>query len=85
MSKRYGFICVDRDDDGTGALRRYRKNPSLVPGCHRQPRSPVMRARCERRRCEKRGDMRDMRSPAIRPVQDAAQTAVFDVSIAALP
>lgn len=25
MSKRYGFICVDRDDDGTGALKRYRK------------------------------------------------------------
>ena len=44
-----------------------------------------MRVRCERRRCEKRGDMRDMRSPAIRPVQDAAQTAVFDISIAALP
>ncbi len=44
-----------------------------------------MRVRCERRRCEKRGDMRDRRSLAIRPVQDAAQTAVFDVSIAALP
>lgn len=25
MSKRYGFIYVDRDDDGTGALKRYRK------------------------------------------------------------
>ena len=25
MSKRYGFIYVDRNDDGTGALARYRK------------------------------------------------------------
>lgn len=25
MSKRYGFIYVDRDDDGTGTLRRIRK------------------------------------------------------------
>lgn len=25
MSKRYGFIYVDRDDDGTGTLQRYRK------------------------------------------------------------
>lgn len=25
MSKRYGFICVDRDYEGTGTLRRYRK------------------------------------------------------------
>ncbi len=25
MSKRYGFIYVDRDDDGTGTLERYRK------------------------------------------------------------
>lgn len=25
MSKRYGFIYVDRDDDGTGTLARYRK------------------------------------------------------------
>ena len=25
MSKRYGFIYVDRNDDGTGTLERYRK------------------------------------------------------------
>ena len=25
MSKRYGFIYVDRNDDGTGSLSRYRK------------------------------------------------------------
>lgn len=25
MSKRYGFIYVDRNDDGTGTLARYKK------------------------------------------------------------
>ena len=25
MSKRYGFIYVDRNDDGSGSLKRYRK------------------------------------------------------------
>ena len=25
MSKRYGFIYVDRNDDGSGTLARYRK------------------------------------------------------------
>ncbi len=25
MSKRYGFIYVDRNDDGTGTLERYAK------------------------------------------------------------
>ena len=25
MSKRYGFIYVDRDDEGNGTLKRYRK------------------------------------------------------------
>ena len=25
MSKRYGFIYVDRNDDGTGTLARHRK------------------------------------------------------------
>ena len=25
MSKRYGFIYVDRNDDGTGSLQRYPK------------------------------------------------------------
>jgi len=25
LSKRYGFIYVDRNDDGTGSLDRYRK------------------------------------------------------------
>ena len=25
LSKRYGFIYVDRDDDGTGTLARYKK------------------------------------------------------------
>ena len=25
MSKRYGFIYVDRNDDGTGSLARYKK------------------------------------------------------------
>ncbi|MGW8181198.1 MAG: family 1 glycosylhydrolase, partial [bacterium] len=26
MSKRYGLIYVDRNDDGSGTLRRYRKS-----------------------------------------------------------
>ena len=25
LSKRYGFVYVDRNDDGTGTLERYRK------------------------------------------------------------
>ena len=25
MSKRYGFIYVDRDDDGSGSMKRYKK------------------------------------------------------------
>ena len=25
MKKRYGYIYVDRNDDGTGSLKRYRK------------------------------------------------------------
>ena len=25
MSKRYGFIYVDRNDDGSGTLNRYKK------------------------------------------------------------
>jgi 6-phospho-beta-glucosidase len=25
MSKRYGFIYVDRNDDGSGSLNRYKK------------------------------------------------------------
>jgi len=25
MSKRYGYIYVDRNDDGTGSLNRYKK------------------------------------------------------------
>lgn len=25
MSKRYGFIYVDRDDDGNGTFKRYKK------------------------------------------------------------
>ena len=25
MSKRYGFVYVDRNDDGSGSLSRYRK------------------------------------------------------------
>ena len=25
MSKRYGFVYVDRNDDGSGTLARYRK------------------------------------------------------------
>ena len=25
MSKRYGFIYVDRNDDGSGSLKRYKK------------------------------------------------------------
>ena len=25
MSKRYGFIYVDRNDDGSGSLERYKK------------------------------------------------------------
>ena len=25
MSKRYGFIYVDRNDDGSGTMTRYRK------------------------------------------------------------
>lgn len=27
MSKRYGFIYVDRDDQGNGTLKRTKKNP----------------------------------------------------------
>ena len=30
MKKRYGFIYVDRNDDGSGSNRRYRK--SLLAG-----------------------------------------------------
>lgn len=26
MSKRYGFIYVDRNDDGSGSLKRYEKD-----------------------------------------------------------
>lgn len=26
MSKRYGFIYVDRDDEGNGSLKRYKKD-----------------------------------------------------------
>ena len=26
LSKRYGFIYVDRNDDGSGSLARYKKN-----------------------------------------------------------
>ena len=26
MAKRYGFIYVDKNDDGTGTLNRYRKD-----------------------------------------------------------
>ena len=26
MKKRYGFIYVDKNDDGTGTLERYRKD-----------------------------------------------------------
>lgn len=29
LSKRYGFIYVDRHDDGSGHLTRYKKNPLL--------------------------------------------------------
>ena len=29
MKKRYGFIYVDRNNDGTGSLERYKKNPSI--------------------------------------------------------
>jgi beta-glucosidase/6-phospho-beta-glucosidase/beta-galactosidase len=28
MSKRYGFIYVDRNDDGTGTLERYKRSRS---------------------------------------------------------
>ena len=51
MSKRYGFIYVDRDDDGNGTLARYRKKSfgwyrdviasngaSLVPPVQEPPR-----------------------------------------------
>ncbi|GAA3334302.1 hypothetical protein GCM10020331_101730 [Ectobacillus funiculus] len=35
MSKRYGFIYVDKHDDGSGTLERKRNNPFfLVPKCH---------------------------------------------------
>lgn len=27
LSKRYGFIYVDRNDDGSGSLNRYKKKP----------------------------------------------------------
>ena len=40
MSKRYGFIYVDRNDDGTGTLGPVpQKVVRLVPGGHRQQRS----------------------------------------------
>ncbi len=52
MSKRYGFIYVDRDDDGNGTLARYRKKSfgwyrdviasngaCLVPPTHEPPRA----------------------------------------------
>ena len=29
LKKRYGYIYVDRTDDGTGTLNRYKKNPSI--------------------------------------------------------
>lgn len=29
MSKRYGFIYVDRDDNGKGTLERMRRIPSI--------------------------------------------------------
>ena len=29
LKKRYGYIYVDRNDDGTGTLNRYKKNPSI--------------------------------------------------------
>ena len=28
LRKRYGYIYVDRNDDGTGTLNRYKKNRS---------------------------------------------------------
>ena len=30
MSKRYGFVYVDRDDEGKGSLKRQKRNPLLV-------------------------------------------------------
>lgn len=29
LKKRYGYIYVDRNDDGTGTLNRYKKKPSI--------------------------------------------------------
>lgn len=29
LKKRYGYIYVDRNDDGTDTLNRYKKNPSI--------------------------------------------------------
>lgn len=29
MSKRYGFVYVDLDDEGKGTLKRYPKNPLI--------------------------------------------------------
>ena len=80
--QRYSFICGGRDDDGTGALKQYRKKSFTGTGMS----SPAAAPRCEKRRgCEKREDMRNMRSLAIRPFQDAAQIAAFSVSTAMLP
>ena len=42
MSKRYGFIYVDRNDDGTGTLARYRKKSfDWYARGHRAPTAPA--------------------------------------------
>lgn len=34
MKKRYGFIYVDKDNDGHGTLKRYKKNLSIGTKCY---------------------------------------------------
>ena len=42
MSKRYGFIYVDRNDDGTGTLDRYKKKSfDWYAGHRHQRRQPA--------------------------------------------
>ena len=44
MSKRYGFIYVDRNDDGTGTLKRYKKEILwMVSECDSNQRSQFAR------------------------------------------
>lgn len=47
MSKRYGFIYVDRNDAGEGTLKRYRKNLSIGTKSNRIKRRRLKYLRSE--------------------------------------